>query len=76
MTRADVPLVMTLREAAAELRVSKTQVLRFIRANELRAARVGKRVVIEGADFVAFFNSRKLRAPYRNRVAVILGGNQ
>ncbi len=65
MTRADVPLVNSVRGAAKILGVSPSTITRFINANELRAARIGERIVIEGADLVQFFNSRKLRPPLR-----------
>ena len=50
--------LLTVREVAAEMRVSTMTVYRLIRAGELPAIRVGKHFRIKGGDLYAYLDSR------------------
>jgi len=50
--------LLTVREVAAEMRVSTMTVYRLIKAGELPAIRVGKHFRIKGGDLLAYLDSR------------------
>jgi excisionase family DNA binding protein len=55
--------LLTVREVAAEMRVSTMTVYRLIKAGELPAIRVGKHFRIKGGDLHAYLDSRIVGGP-------------
>ncbi len=54
---------LTVKEIAAELRVTKQVVWRWIREGKLPALRIGKEYRIDRADYLAFLAKHRKRPP-------------
>jgi|GraSoi2013_115cm_1033766.scaffolds.fasta_scaffold359914_2 excisionase family DNA binding protein len=54
---------LTVKEIAAELRVTKQVVWRWIREGKLPALRIGKEYRVSRADYLAFLAKHRKRPP-------------
>lgn len=57
-----IPLVMTIAEAAKQIRAHPNAVRRYIATHQLMAARIGKFVRIRGEDLLEFLAARPITA--------------